>query len=702
MKYPALKRQQKEAEKTYTIAGFESGIDDNNGKFADDDAVLEDCQNMIFEDGYLKTRTGFRVKPGDIIKLEGYHDIVYLPFTVTETVYYINSAAYNLAYCCLGDDSEAILKVYLVSREGNISPAGEIYFHRVDSQLFNVPFNVFFTVANSIYGHGVFAYVSRAGRNTRAYNIYEATDNFTQWQSVSSSVYIPTVRIHGRGERYDRASSYTGLDYPEPERLEELNLLSGYYRCYFTSDGLSSIFRLPYGNIDVYSTLKCRLYSSSEEYIEWTIPDYEDRNTQVVDGKSVTLFLNRTLGTIRFYSSPEDYCVPVMPNCKANNIMVTACTLENIARDSIISSKGAVCVDNRLYFYGNENRKNCIYCSKMSNPLYIPESSKLYLGDATTPVVSLKVQNGKLIAFKSGETYRIITSFSDDVIEKETVLPESTIYVRGDTLSAQTIDNTIGCISEKTIRLCGSRLVWMGGDKSIYALATTTYGNTTNIYRISQPIDGRIKSIDFNIAKAFAITKGGKYILFLGSSVFAMNFKVRGFGFSKAYYAKDDTMKSPAWFAWHIPSDANFYNGAQTETNALIMSSFNREEAFYLTVPSGDCDSFMIRENDTDKEEEQAIESGIKTKIIDLGDAGRLKRIDSIFISGECSDKISLSVSDTENEYAYSVRLKQNGDFLRLASGIPYSGRAAIEIKSKSPLKIRSVLLKYKQLSDKG
>ena len=700
MKYHALNRKNAQSIKTFEISGFDGGINCENGDYAQDGSVLIDCENMYFEDGVLKTRDGFCANENSVTEFLEYNDRVYLPFTVSETVYYMNSKPYSLAYSCTGDDTEAYLRFFLVDAKGNVSPAGSIYIHRVMFDTFYIPQNVFFVVASKIEGNGVFAYVARKAQNDAIYEVYEAQENFSEWQLAK--YYVPTVLINGRGERYEQAKGYVELDYPEPERLEELNLLNGRYRCYFTSDDLSSIFRLPYENIDSLSSLECRLYSSSEEYTEWSIGPYENTATAKVAGADVYLYVNRTIGTIRFYTRTQDYSVPIMPGCKLNNIMVTTNTLQNYSKDSIITSKSAVMLNNRLYFYGNKMQKNCIYCSKITNPLYVPESSKLYLGDSSTPVIALKVQNGKLIAFKSGETYRISTSFDDSTIQREAVLPESTLYVRGDTMSAQTIDNNIGCVNEKTIRLCGSRLVWLSGDKNIYALATTTYGNTTNIYRVSQPLGSRIKEMQFDMDDAFAVTKDGKYMLFLGDTVFVMNYRVRGFGYSRTYYAEDDKLKSPAWYIWRLPEGAGFYGASELGSNALIFSSFHSGNTFYLLTVSGKEDTLMNYENYENVTVTFPIKSGLSTKTIEFGDQTRLKRIDSMFIGGNSSDYINLSITDGTKKYHYKMKFGSGADVIKTNAGIPFSGGIGLSLSSEKPFAIRNIALKYKLLADRG
>lgn len=701
MRYPKLKEDKSSRDSTLTVREFDYGINKEAGKWASEDCVLEDCVNMDYEADTLKTRKGFSAVENSLIEPEEWDDEVYIPFTITPTVYYKNSKAYNLAYCCNGDISEARLRFFLVDSQGNKQSAGRINFHRVMYNEFYIPDNVFFLVTDGIDGIGVFAFISRWSYGTHYCAVYEASQNFTSWSETTQNFYVPTVLINGRGERYDAAHTLGDFNYPEPEHTEELNLLTGKYKCYFTTDGLSSYFRLPYGNLMQYGTFSCRLYLSADTYVQWDISGDYTSNTQTVYDQQITLFLDRTLGVLRFCTPTDDYHVPLIPGCKLNNIVVTATTTENICPNAVISSKGLVSLNNRIYLFGNSEKKNCIYSAKLSNPFYFTDSAKLYIGDGASAVTSLKVQNGKLIAFKPGETYRVITSFNDDSTKKLAVLPENIFYVKSDTLSAQTIDTNIGCPYPKTLRLCGSRLVWLAADGKVYALATTTYGNTTNIYRVSQPLGDSLALKLIGARNIFAVTDSGKYILVIDNTAFVMNFRVRGFGYSRTYYSKDDTLKSPAWFVWTLP-EASTICGGEVVDGGAVFFSFLTPIAYYTSVLSGDTDNSVVYEHFDYVNCTSPVESGFKTKYFDFSRPDLNKRLDCVFINGGSTSDTTLTLSDGAADFIRTVHLTEGGKTVRLFAGMPACEGVSLKISSKSPFWVRNIVLKHKLLSDKG
>ena len=699
MKYPALKDAK--SQKQFVLENFDRGINDENGEFLTEDSALDNCFNMRYKDGTFKTRNGISAKLSSVIgKLEG-NDTVYFPFTVTDVCFHINGKPYNIAYCCTGYSDDALLRIFLVDSKGNITSASSIDFHRLDYSTFNVPVKLFFLVGKKGSGNGVFLFVKRVSNNVPLYEIYEATEGFSSWINAKDSAYVPTVLINGRGSRYSEAAGLSGLNYPEPAHPEGLNLLFGKYNCYYSSDGLSSIFRLPYGNLNEYEGFSCKIYTDVDQYVSFNIPMLQDSVTQTILNESVTMCIDRTLGVVRFYSGNNNYCVPVMQNCKTNNIQFTAFCNDSDFSGEIISSKGTVTLNNRIYVYGNDSKPNCIYCSNVDKPLYFPQNSKLFLGEATSPVTALKVQNGKLIAFKTNETYRITTSLKSSASGKETVLPDGTLYTTEDTMSAQTIDTNIGCLNADTIRLCGSRLVWLATDGNIYALATTTYGNTTNIYRVCQPLGLRLKDKDSR-SGAFAVTDNGEYILVVGKTAFVMNYRVRGFGYSKTYYSADDRLVSPAWFIWNLPEGSSYIGGQIIDTATVLVSSFDNGLSFYLNTLNGNADSIIKPGELENTLEFLDICSGFTTKKINFGSDVQIKRLNKVFINGKSDSFVRLTVSDNDRRVVRKVRLGESDGLSGVGSLMPLCQNISAELFSEKPFFVRNIIFKYKLIGDKG
>ena len=125
------------------------------------------------------------------------------------------------------------MQVFFIDEEGNISSAGNIMCQRISESIFSIPTDVFFLVDRRVNedGDGVFAFVTKQSYGDESYAIYEACGGFARWDNCESEIYVPTVRINGRGNRYDTASPLEDLNYPEPEMPETLNVLTGRFKC---------------------------------------------------------------------------------------------------------------------------------------------------------------------------------------------------------------------------------------------------------------------------------------------------------------------------------------------------------------------------------------------------------------------------------------------------------------------------------------
>ena len=181
MRYPLPAACEEHKTESKTVFEYMYGINDDTGDTAGKDDVLKDCVNMEYSGKTLVTRKGLRAKEDTLVSPDEFTDTVYLPFTVTDTVCFVNGKPRNLACCCTGDVSKATVYFYLADSDGNISPAGSIVFSRIDYSQFYTPRNVFFTVSGKSRGGGVYAFIYRKSGEEVLSEVYEASDDFSEW-----------------------------------------------------------------------------------------------------------------------------------------------------------------------------------------------------------------------------------------------------------------------------------------------------------------------------------------------------------------------------------------------------------------------------------------------------------------------------------------------------------------------------------------
>ena len=124
----------------------------------------------------------------------------------------------------------------------------------------------------------------------------------------------------GKQIRNRKGLAYTA----QPKFLEAQNILTGRFKSYFTSDGQSNAFRLPYSGL-ANETVMCRIYINLTKYTDWTILSNSTSDTQTFYNSAITMNVDRSKGMIYFTTSDgADYPIPIMSMYHENNICVRA------------------------------------------------------------------------------------------------------------------------------------------------------------------------------------------------------------------------------------------------------------------------------------------------------------------------------------------------------------------------------------------
>ncbi len=697
MKYPSLLK--KDALE-YNVSGFDSGVSFDRIADTIDDAKLSDCKNMWYYKGRLSTRSGFAPIFDKPLELLDTTLTQFKNLTITDTIYSTAEGTWRLAYLICGEiTSYRIMKFYLVSASSTRS-IGEIYFNRVTSDYFAEPINAFFVVGNPTVGSGIYAFITRSCNGESSYAVYEASLDLSEWQSVSSEFYVPVIYANGQGTRYNEAHQLSGINYDAPIEPEQRNLLDGHFKAYFTSDGLSSMFRLPVSNLDADEPVVCRVYKDSQSYTEWVIPAGGTSDTKTFQDNQVTVSCDRKLGSV-WFSTVSGYCsVPIMPYCSTNNIMITAVktVLNGVAR--VAGSKRCTVFNSRVYVCGNSVNPHEVYSARLTNPLYFPKNSKAIVGESTSAVTALGVQSNKLIAFKSNEIYRINVTEGKSLFESTTILGENDEFLEPDTLESQTVHTTIGCDCPDTVRLCGNRLVWLSSSGGVYTLTTTTYGNENNVYEISMDINTKFQEFQReDLRKAVAIDNRGCYILVCGKLALVMDYKVQGFGYSAAYSTLRNTDKGIAWYLWELPQSLSISSGFNDGGVTVVAGCDDSGRLFYLLTMSSDKDRLLCYGDGVEICEEN-IKSSFCTKMFDFNHPERYKGIEAVYITANSEGAVDITLTDNTQLCRRSIHLPKTLGTVRITPLMKPTERLSVSASAEAPMSVYGMKFKYKLTTD--
>lgn len=504
MKYVSLKNKNPSS---FAVRGFSGGLDLGCPPCDIADNALCKCLNMRYDRGVLKTREGLLAESGDIIaSVSPFSDGV--TFYVTPGYFKIKGKYKKIAVATeIEDDAYYHCNIFFADADGNRTAAGSVTFNRISTEDFYQPVNMLFYSGKPVNGGGIFLLITKNNiYNTeeKSYSIFEISKDCTEWNEVQR-FYEPIVYINGRGTRYEEARS-TGLAFTgKPTLLEARNMLTDRFKAYFTSDGHSSCFRLPFTGLSSESVL-CRVYVKPNEYADWLIQSNESSATRKFFTADITLNVDREKGTVYFTDSSGDYAVPMMGLYHENNICVTA-SKQNDEQDSVIF--GAVCCDNigGKTVFGSNIKGAEVFTVSDNNPLYFSSGSSVSLG-VNGSIKSLLSLDGYIFAMCEREIIKLKLTAGSALNSNSLLADNDSVFYGSDKFTVSKFSESFGIRFGRTCRACGENIVWQDEKGNIYRISSKG-GEPAVISRGAGAFAAEALS-------AFAECAGTKYILLCG------------------------------------------------------------------------------------------------------------------------------------------------------------------------------------------
>lgn len=695
MKFPSLKGGRV---MDYALPELCGGLNLNEDPSAVGDSCITECKNMYYSKGLLATRQGLNATSSDLfMQFKNYGGNFIIDYTFTESFATYNGEQCRIAYCVTGDiSSYGDINVILIGRGGKRYSIGAIHYTRASSQSFFSPEKLFFVVGKGKKGCGIYAFVTFRNIENNdeiSHTVYECSSDMSSWSAVNQGdFYSPVIYVNGRGNKYGTGTAYyEGV----PIELEQPNLLTGAFRAYFTTDGYSSEFQLPVSGLDEDRNVICYLYKNRTEHTDFVIPAGADSVTTAFMGVRITMKCDRSTGLISFYTSGAEYAVPRMNQALGNNMRILAYKTEKDGFARVVGSSQAVNYSSRVFLCGNEIAAGEVYSARLTDPLYFPKSAVAVVGEPSAPVTALGVQNDKLIAFKKRGIYRIVLQHGG-VYATNSYLSEQTQEITlADTLSTVGVHIEIGCDCPNTLRLCGSRLVWLNSDGRVYVLAMTTYGKENNIYEISSAIRPALREYsEVALKRAFAAENDGSYYLFLGkrfmvNEVFVMDYRVKSFGQSESYLGSHNADRALAWYYWKFP-EAVIFTSAAGVGDCLMTAIRNFQGSIaYTALVTGKSDKILEVERGELREYNYDIESAFSTKPFDFGKPHIKKCITALFITAHGKGHIRIRLSDGKRVVSDFIRNIGEGlNEARFNPCVRLVGRASLKISSDKGISV--------------
>ncbi|MBQ8202697.1 MAG: hypothetical protein IJZ75_00250 [Clostridia bacterium] len=698
MKYGSIKEADS---KQFRIPYLNGGINLNDEEFIEDNQ-LSSCSNMWFKNGALRTRLGIGAVEGSVVGRYDEYSQCIIPFKMTDSSVYLDGKQYAIAYCLDGDYvSYELLRVFLVSGEGEIRETAPIYLRRTSEELFYRFSNAVFFSAASSDGGGIYIFMTVWQKDEEYYRIYEINSDLSGWQQIySSQCYTPIIYMNGRGASYPENDNELIYYSAKPTEPEALNMLNPTFKAYFTSDNFSSVFKLPVTELDNSSVI-CRVYVSPYAYGQWAINEGETTSTIIFNSVSVELSVDRASGILTFTSGGAPYPIPYMALYGGNNMEITAHkTVEN-AFDRVVGSKRVVGYNSRLYFCGNKYKPDEVYSVRTSSPLYFPINSKVSVGDRTSPVTALGVVCNKLIAFKPNEIYKINVTVGDSYTPEGILSVKKAGFMHNDTLTTTAVHTSIGCDCPETLKNCSNRLVWLSSTGKVYTLATTTYGKENNIFSVSANIENFLKSFNKDkLKKIYAADTDGYYMLVFDKRIAVMDYRIKDFGFPAKYAGENENGGAISWYMWDYCVELDEATVTKVDGNVLFACNSEDLKYQYISRLQGEKDVIIkTDEEGAPKLFEYGIESGFTTRSTDFGLIETLKTLDSIYMGLKLTGQTEISVMGERCGGDITLLPKtEKYEVTRINLPIKSANRIKISAVSKDSFAAGGILIKYRNI----
>lgn len=420
-----------------------------------------DCVNVYWKDGCLKSRPGQE----------------YLSLVTGEDGFH---ACYNRVWhgkvvAHIGKDVYAI---------DPVSGVRNTIYHATNPSFDTDDVAGFFVFDDKLYYIG-------AGR----FMVWDSSFNYSVVPGYTPTV-VMNMRPNGTG----------GTSY-QPE-----NRVAAGKKIFYTSDGTSTVYQLPYKNLDDARdvTVEVNTYDPVTQTYEW------------VTRTDITL--DKVNGTVTFDTAPaqEDpenpnnvsiTCYKTNAEARANILNATCLAVYGGDSDLAVVVGGCPSQPNAYYWSGNT--------SKSLDPSYFPMDYYNFAGtDIDNKITGFGRQQGLLIIFQEhtiGKSY-----FGTTTVNDRTLL----------TLNYTNINAYVGCDVPGSIQLCHNNLVFANTYGGVYLLANSTPADENNVRRLSKNVNGSgIRGLLIDLVKdeATSFDDTERYWLITNGKAYVWDYGLRGY-----------------------------------------------------------------------------------------------------------------------------------------------------------------------------
>lgn len=679
------------ATKTFKLPNFEGGINFSNAFKKIDDQQLINSKNLEYSNYKLEGRKGLFCDYDSLLDISAYTTAEKIDYSITNTEVILEGEKYKIAKAdIIHDSNHRFTCFYAIAKNGFVKKLGFIHFGRVDDSTFYVPENVTVFCGKPCFGKGIFALVTTYNlnnQNQKEYYIYEAPTTFTEW-SICTDEYIPTVYINGRGASYEEAKAANFASNLAPREIESPNLLNGNFYSYYTSDGFSSCFRLPYTKISN-SVIRCRLFITPDKQVIWTIKANETTASATVEDKNVTLTVDRSKGIVYFKSENANFPIAKMNLYPNNNIRIFASIDTSDKLKEIVSCTQVVKHKDLIVFSGGIS-KSKIYYSRSESPLYFREFIGSTIGDNISEITAMISVGNRIIAFKKNSVYSVTASLSKNINSTQLLIDNDNIFYEANDFKIECINNQIGADNHNQISCINNNLLWFIGGKINYLNTSSK-----NIINISQNIENYIEENFNNTAPISLAYYNSKAILTNKNKAIIINFNEN---------ANTISSKNTTCFIWEFPSQVEI-QGVTFLENGFIFVCKNKDMLFgFAGILKGSTDYYATGTKISVKIVAEPIDFSFETKYYNLGEFDEKYILNSglVLLSSTGYTQIELNTDKSQVNYVLKdgYNLSKEQKPLELKVGLKPTKTLSMKINSTGEFSYLDARFNYTMLKN--
>lgn len=587
-------------------------------------------KNMIFSSGILQTRKGITASYQSVLPhiLEG--KINNKEIKLTDTQYAFGGENYRVAYRTTVYDNICVTGVYLLGRTAIPEKVSYLYFECEEDEIY-IPESFVFYCGKAQIGGGLFAFVQFKEEKigTTKYALYEISANLESW-CIIEDYYVPTVFINGRGNSYEEAKKTYNVSDLSPKTLELPNMLNSRFRAYYSSDGLSSGFRLPYTNL-ANAPVECIIHTTPAAYGKWTISATGTTDTITFNEKKVTMNLNRSKGLVYFTCDSEPFPIKLMHNYKENNIRFEASHKEASEFKNIASCTCSQKNREKIYFSGGREKCRIYYCD-YENPIYFPSVSNNVIGSADNKVNALVNMKDDLIAFKNDGIYKIELSDTKALNSIALLSDNGKIFYEAVKFKVHILSSTHGTDDSKKVATFDDKPVFFGNDNKVYIIR-----NANVIDCISEKVNPLFPSSVKDMPKGVFVSadKDYAYISF-GEKCVVIDCKTD----SQAYL-------------WEWPEKLIVHGIFSTDNKTAMLLETEETETLFYAFLDGERDIYPSSENSV---QNKKIKSCLKLKSYYLSNNVSSKFVHSVNLTMSVIENSKIILGESDNTEEFFIR----------------------------------------------